>query len=100
MLNLDSELSVATWYSTLTLAISSILLIAIYRHHEVKQSRFPVYWLVLGLIFLFLSVDEACSIHEKITRGFLAYGIRFGLVHGQWAVVYGTLIVFLFLFLP
>lgn len=99
LLNLDSESSVATWYSILTLAASSILLIAIYRHHSVKPSRFSVYWLVLGLIFLFLSIDEACSIHEKITKGFLSYGIRFGLVHGQWAVVYGTLMVVLFLFL-
>ena len=99
LLNLDSESSVATWYSTLSLAASCILLIAIYRHHSVEPSRFPIYWLVLGLIFLFLSVDEACLIHEKITVGFLAYGIRFGLVHGQWAVVYGTLIAVLFLFL-
>ena len=99
LLNLDSESSVATWYSILTLAASSILLIAIYRHHSMKPSRFSGYWLVLGFIFLFLSVDEACSIHEKITKGFLSYGIRFGLVHGQWAVVYGTLMLVLFLFL-
>ncbi|MGH7845387.1 MAG: hypothetical protein ACREQW_09495 [Candidatus Binatia bacterium] len=62
LLDVQREVSIPTWFSSLQLFAVGLLLIA--QARTVKQLRF--YLLVLGLGFLFLSMDEAAAIHEKI----------------------------------
>ena len=101
LFRLDSEQSFSTWYSTLALAFSALLLFAIYRDKSVRFDRFSRHWLGLACIFAFLSADEACSIHEKISVFMRLHVSTFGLVSGQWTAVYAVLLIILaFVYLP
>jgi len=56
--------SIYTWYSTVVLLFSSILLATI-RFAKIKAGASNViYWTVLSVVFLFLSLDEASGIHN------------------------------------
>lgn len=104
MFNLTTEGNIPTFYSSITIFISAILLgfIAFFR----KKNNLPhILWLYLSLIFLFLSIDEASEIHERIgtifednlnLTGFLSWG---------WVIPYGLLLlvfatIYFFKFLP
>ena len=94
----DEEANFPTLYSFVTLAICSGLL-AIISAIAKKSFQSAKFWRYLSFIFLFLAVDEACSIHEILiplikivvdTRGFLYF---------PWVIPASILlIVFLFLF--
>lgn len=82
--DLSIDTSIPTWYSSVTLLICSILLAVISSAKREAKDRFALYWGVLAIIFLFLSVDEVARIHETIgqlielkftgkTHGFLYY---------------------------
>ena len=66
MLDVDVERSFYTWYSSILLFIAGQLcvLVGFARWHQPGAMRW--HWLVIGLVFLMLSGDEALSIHEKL----------------------------------
>jgi hypothetical protein len=66
ILDVGAEQSLPTYFSTLNLLLSSGLLWLIYRLGIVAPAL-RRYWLILSLIFLVLSADEAISLHEKLT---------------------------------
>jgi len=61
---LDAEQNVPSYFSTLLLFLPAMALggVAVLKRREGK--RFATHWTVLSLTFLFLSMDEAASIHE------------------------------------
>lgn len=61
--NLDREANLPAWFSSLILFISSLLLWIISSY---KYIKFKKHWAFLSMVFLFLSLDEAALIHEKI----------------------------------
>lgn len=91
--HLNIERNFPTWFSSIILMISSLLLYIIYRTTlDLKPNKF---WAFLSLIFIFLSLDEAVSIHEHLNiiseyyklHGFFYYswviaGIAFVLIIG------------------
>lgn len=58
------EQSIPTYFSTINLLLSSILLLILYRHNKIHLEKGANYWLFLSFLFLCLSVDESISIHE------------------------------------
>ncbi len=67
-LNLDKEVNdLPTWYQSSTLLLSSVLLLVIGLARRELKDKDAKYWGLLSLIFLFLSLDEAVSIHEQMT---------------------------------
>lgn len=60
---LDEEANIPTLYSALNLAFCSSLL-AIIGYMNKQVFRYSSYWKILSLLFLYISLDEACSIHE------------------------------------
>jgi hypothetical protein len=101
LFNLNSELSLSTWYSSLALAFSGLLLFVIYRAKLARRDPFLRHWLGLALVFVFLSADEAASIHERFAEPLRRYVSTFGLEFGQWTAVYGPLVLIFFLaYLP
>lgn len=109
MFDFDSEMNVPTFYSSLTLVFSSVLLAIIaYSHKKAKSTYWA--WAGLALIFLFLSMDEFGSIHERFeapvsrmlkTSGlltmskifFYAWVIPYGIVLLAFAGVYAKFIL-------
>jgi hypothetical protein len=61
---MDSEGNVPAFFSSLLLLTSALLCFYIYRTHE--PGRFRRHWLLLGMVFVFLSADELVRLHEKL----------------------------------
>jgi len=99
LLDFDTEKNIPTLYSTLVLLFASTLLSIIAITHKRNGSAY-LSWLGLAFIFLFLSIDEFLSLHERFngvvreslnTSGVLYYG---------WIIPYGVaLIVFIIAYL-
>ncbi len=97
--NFDQEANFPSLYSALALGFCSYLLIIIFNIRKAKKTRDVKHWKALSLIFLFLALDEACSIHElliPVLRG--AINAR-GILYFTWVVpAFFLLIVFLAVF--
>jgi hypothetical protein len=65
LLNVDSEQSIPTYFSLLNLLFASILLFVIYAYEKNEKTKGSRYWLLMSILFLFLSFDESAGVHEK-----------------------------------
>lgn len=92
LFDFNTEKNIPTLYSSMALIVASILLLSISLTHKKLKSSY-IAWFGLSLIFLFLSIDEIASIHERFgqptkdafkTSGFLFYA---------WVIPYGTALV-------
>ncbi|WP_205500497.1 hypothetical protein [Rufibacter psychrotolerans] len=95
LFNFDGERNLPTYFSTMNLLISAVILFAIGRH--LKRSHHLTYhkqWFLMGWIFVWLGVDELISIHEllvKPSRSFLKTSLQqdnLGLLNFGWFVPY------------
>ena len=59
----DGEANIPAWFSSSLLLVAALLLGIIAAAERDMRSR-AIHWLVLGLIFLFLSLDETAQLHE------------------------------------
>ena len=66
--DLNQEDNFPSYFSTFILAFAALLLFVIYGHQRKNKAKNATYWLVLGLIFVFLSTDECIQIHEEIGK--------------------------------
>lgn len=64
LVDLDQENNLPTWLSSTNLLISAILAAFITKAKQAQRDAYTLYWLGLCLVFLYLSVDEAASLHE------------------------------------
>lgn len=80
LFSLDAEQNIPAWYSSSMLLICAVLFAAI--AVAARGSMYRFHWAGLSAIFLYLSVDELASVHEKLevlpekllqTGGFPAY---------------------------
>jgi hypothetical protein len=62
--DVGEEASIPTWFSSLILLISSILLAVIAIATKRRVDRYSLHWAVLSIIFLILSIDEVIQVHE------------------------------------
>ncbi|HJU06546.1 MAG TPA: hypothetical protein VJ692_15465 [Nitrospiraceae bacterium] len=95
LVDVDEENNLPSWYSSSALLLASFLLLIIGFSKKRDGDRYAFHWLALSAIFLYLSIDEAASIHEmaiypirsaipRYTSGYLYYawvipGSLFGL---------------------
>ncbi len=88
--NIDAEANIPTWFSTILLFLVSVTAFFI---HRLKSGRpdgcscWNKIWLGLGILYLFLSIDEAAQIHELINR----------LTDIKWVFIYTPLFGTIFL---
>lgn len=66
MFDFGAEKNIPTLYSSIALLFASALLMSIASSFR-KQNTSYLPWLGLSLIFLFLAIDETCSIHERFS---------------------------------
>lgn len=88
--DLDKERTISSVYSALKLfCIGFIFLLSDYwvNRHRTVSARFLT---LVGIGFLFLSLDEALAIHERISRFFkpIAWYPMFQGRHGAWIPLY------------
>jgi hypothetical protein len=91
----DSEGNIPAFYSSSTLLLCSILLATIASAKKRGGDRYALHWRALAIIFLFLSLDEAASIHESGTERLRSALDAGGLLYFTW-VIPGAAFVLLF----
>ncbi|MCI5142874.1 MAG: peptidase M48 Ste24p [Candidatus Electrothrix sp. ATG1] len=98
--DLDIEKNIPSLYSGFALVLSSLLFFCI-SSLEKKQGRKRYYWLGLAAVFLFLSLDEAFVLHERLgdytekyikSTGSLEAS---GLLYFPWIIPYSILMTIL-----
>jgi len=74
------------------------MLIVIFRYEKINNNKGFKYWLFLSILFLYLSIDESASVHEKFihVHDYLVYKDVFSPILGanQW-LPFGILFVFI-----
>jgi hypothetical protein len=96
--DLDKEGNIPTWYAASTLLVCSILLATIAQAKKTQGALYTLYWRVLALIFLCLSLDEAAEIHElwgPLLRSELDVK---GFLYFAWVIPGGAFALIVFLF--
>lgn len=63
----NRESSIPTWYSSGLLFFAAMLFALIGAYKRAQRHRYIPHWLGLAAIFLYLSLDEAAAIHEKLS---------------------------------
>ncbi|NNJ97728.1 MAG: hypothetical protein HKP12_11275 [Gammaproteobacteria bacterium] len=93
--HLDIEQNIPTLFSSVALLFSSFLLFVMCFLRKGNKLSY-LYWLVLGIIFLFLAVDETISVHEKLIMPLRTALNTSGIFYFAWVIPYGiALIIFL-----
>jgi len=92
LLDFDTEKSIPTLYSTLALLFASTLLSIIALTHKRNGSAY-LSWLGLVFIFLFLSVDEFVSLHERLNSPVRESLNTSGVLYFAWIIPYGVALI-------
>jgi len=95
LFDVDSESNIPTWYASSTLLLCSILLASIAYAKKIDSDRYFLHWGVLSIIFLYLSMDEAASIHELAIEPLRSALNASGFLYYTW-VVPGAAFVLIF----
>lgn len=91
--DLDLEANnIPTWYQSMTLALTSFLLITIALIRKHVGAKDAWFFTMLGAGFIYMSMDEAVSIHEHMTDILRHFVSLSGIFYFAW-VVPGLLIV-------
>jgi hypothetical protein len=91
------ETNFPSFFSTMLLMLAAVLLLICYLHSRRIGSSQRRYWLVLSIVFVFLSLDENVQIHEVIAQHLtpvLPTDLN-GFIHWSWVVPYSVLVLLL-----
>ena len=86
ILSVDNERSIPTWYSAFGLLTCAILLSFVAYLAKQKNERFLRHWQLLSLIFIYLSLDEALSFHERLIRPVRGFLGTEGFLYFAWVI--------------
>lgn len=91
-IDVDSEGNLPTWFATMLLAGSSGLCYLIGRSRAEIGTTTSRQWLGLSLVMLFMCIDEAASIHEKV--GLLMEPLHLsGPFYFAWVIPWSALVL-------
>ena len=93
LFNLDGETNITAWFSSIQLFMIGLIALLTAQNQYYKAPPSKKGLTIFGLGFMYLSMDEGASIHEKITLEFHNNPLvpYFDGVHGIWIVVYGAI---------
>lgn len=91
LFDFNLEINIPTLYSSFALIFCSILLAIIASIHK-KQNSSYYSWIGLSIIFLFLSVDEIVSIHERLVEPVRESLNTSGFLYNAWVIPYGIFV--------
>lgn len=89
LLSLSVEGNLPTWYSSLLLAGCGLLLLFIGTGVRQAGGGFVRRWLLLGVIFLYMSLDEAVELHEHLGELVELHGV----FYFSWVVPAGLFVL-------
>ncbi len=86
ILSVNSETSIPTFYSAYGLLTCSFLLGFVAYLTKLRQEKFLRHWQLLSLVFLYLSLDEALSFHEKAVEPLREFFGTEGFLYFAWVI--------------
>ena len=93
LFNLSRENNFPSYFSAILLLIAALLFY--FTHRSVKQAegKWQHHWWLLSLVMVFLSVDEAVQLHERLTTisGQLFTQLDIGFFSFAWVIPYTIL---------
>ena len=97
LFDLDEESTVPTWFSSAQLFLIGILFLFSPQWPQRHRIVTPGFLLLVGIGFIFLSMDETATFHEKVTGVLkpVEWMPRFKGNHGIWIPVYFSIAVVL-----
>ncbi len=97
VVNLSYEGNLPTWYSSLLLFSCAAVLFLIAQLTAKAGASYVWHWRALGLIFLYISLDEAVMIHETFNSPLRAALEFDGIFYFAWVVPFAGLLAILLL---
>lgn len=92
LFHFDREQNLPTFFSALMLLSSSgLLMLAAQKARQASEKALP--WALLAMVFLFLSIDETASLHEKLDALIHHYTATSGVLHYAWVAPYGLAVL-------
>lgn len=93
MFNLDAETNLPTYFAALLLALAGVLSAGIGSVVRARGDRWERHWYGLFAVFLYLSIDEALQLHERVIEPIrLAFGLG-GWLYFAWIVPASALLL-------
>ena len=89
------EANLPTWFSSIILAIASMLLALITGTERAVGGRFVRHWAVLSVVFAVLSLDEIAQLHEKMMAPSREFFGASGLLYFAWVIPAGFFVLIL-----
>lgn len=86
LFDVDGEQNIPSLYSASALLLCSILLATITYAKKVAGDSYVRYWQTLSIIFFFLSLDEALSLHEVLTEPLQSALNTSGFLYFAWVI--------------
>ncbi len=100
LFSVNAEKTIPTWYATILLFVSAVLLAWITAVTRQTPDPHARYWAGLSLIFLYLSIDEGAAIHELFSIPLETTFNTSGYLTFAWLIVFVPLLaVFALLYL-
>lgn len=87
LFNLDREGNIPTWFSSMLLLTCAATMAVIGRARRAEGDRTAWRWSGLAALFLFLALDEAAALHEKLSHEMSALQLS-GFLKFAWVTVY------------
>jgi hypothetical protein len=87
LFDLNGEANPPAWYSSFLLLVSAALLSVIAFDKRRQQDRDARHWMVLALVFFYLSIDEGSRLHDRTVeplRSLLSLG---GMFYYSWVIM-------------
>lgn len=97
LFNFNEEQSVPTWFSAMLLAICAALL-GIIAAAQRRAGGPHLWWTTLSLVFLYLSMDEALALHERLNRPVRDLLHTSGALYYAWVIPYALFALVLLAF--
>lgn len=95
LFNLNTECNIPTFFSSLLFVVCSVLQFIISGSRRSMNDPLYYRWFILGIIFLFLALDETVSIHETFREPFQLMFQTTGLLNYAWVIPYGIAVLML-----
>lgn len=89
---LNEESNIPTYFSGLNLLLASLLSFLLSKDYDSSKRTNPMFWILLTIVFIFLSFDEVAMFHERIYRITLFFTENFE-TPLVWYVPYGILTI-------
>lgn len=93
LFDINQEQNIPSLYSWSALLFSAMLLAAIARVKKIVGDRYFTHWRALSIIFVYLSLDEAISLHEKFVDPLRTRFNTGGVLYYAWVIPASILVV-------